>query len=116
MAPGHEAQRAGVAGGGRRERETGCTVHMCTVCTHLRKRWLCGKEGGIERAFACIGLRGERKSASVVKFDHGKGLNQGPENHRNHKEGRGERTAKEGCCPSRHNVNCGCRFWIFCTG
>ena len=37
MAPGYEAQPAGVAGGGRRERERGCTVHMYTACTHPGK-------------------------------------------------------------------------------
>ena len=62
-----------------------------------------------KKASGCIGFRGDRNSGPDVGFDQVKVPNRGPAEQRNYEEGRGGRRTQEGRCPSRHNVNLGCR-------
>ena len=69
MAPGYEAQRAGVAGE-EGESASEDVLCICTLQTPTREKGGCvERRGGIDRASGCIGFRGERNSGPETEFD-----------------------------------------------
>ena len=95
------------------ESESADVLYTCTLQAPTQEKGGCEEmRGGIERASGRIKFRGGRNSGPEAGFDEVKVPNRGPEEQSNHDEGRGGRRAQEGCCPSRHHVNCVCRFWI----